>query len=156
MAWEWVAPAGTAAVGVTSVVITFAASRSTQAREERAAARQRRYVVDDALRDERKDTYLRFLAALDAVDVQTPSAASATDAAVDEAVTTLTRLLDELQLVATPPVVQRAVALIAHAFEATAAAYGDHPTALVIDKDDLIVLIEAMAADLRREIPPIA
>lgn len=148
MAWEWVAPAGTAAVGVVGVLTTFAASRSAQRREERAATRQRAYAVEDALRDERKDVYLRFLTAVDAVDETSPSLEKE---AAESAATTLTRLTDELQLVATPLVVERAFTLAEHAVAAAVAKYGPEHQVLVVDATDLQALIDAMAADLRRE-----
>lgn len=161
MAWEWVAPAGTAAVGVTSVVVTFAASRSAQAREERAAARQRRYAIEDALRQERKETYRAFLSAV--TDVENAVKALYLTPEGDDVTSASTAVLDtfhvvvnqslELDLVAGSRVSEAAGELTDDIDTLTSAVLKDASEARMVSGDAVQRLIAAMADELRLESP---
>lgn len=63
MAYEWVAPVATAAVGVTGVVFTYLTGREGRQTATSLAEAQRSHAQDDRLRDEKREAYTAYLEA---------------------------------------------------------------------------------------------
>lgn len=65
MAWEWVAPVATAAVGIVGVAATFFSGERARRAQVQIAEDARTNAREDKLRDERREAYMRMLTALD-------------------------------------------------------------------------------------------